>query len=183
MCFARLRVRTLLVATASVATAYAAVPNMIAYMNAGRLGPIPRLPAAEFHAAAAAIAAGTHVTILGVLALLPRMTTRRWMIAIAFAATVLAVKVQLSRVADEYRAIAEYHDLQGFALSGGKQWSGPLDERTHIFINGHDDDDDDDELRGRDLAVVLWHIRLANKYRSAALCPWSFVPPDPPEPE
>ena len=61
MRFTRLRIRTLLVAIASVAAGYAAVPNLIAYMNVGRLGPIPRIPAAEFHATAVAIAAGTHL--------------------------------------------------------------------------------------------------------------------------
>ena len=179
MGFARLRIRTLLVATASVATGYAAVLNYIAYMNADRLGPTPRDPVGEF-ATAAAIAAGTHVTILGVLALLPRMTARRWMIVIAIAASLVAVKVHLSRVADEYRAIAEHHDSQGLALSSGRQWSGSLDEETHIFINGSDDEE---ELRGRDLAIVLWHLRLAKKYRSAALGPWLPVPPNSPEPD
>jgi hypothetical protein len=174
------RIRTLLVATAGVATGYAAVPNLFAYQNAGRLGPIPGLSAAEYHATAAAFAAGTHVTILGLLFLLPRMTARRWMIVIAIAATLLAVKVHLSRVADEYRAIAEHHDSLGLALSSGRQWSGSLDEETHIFINGSDDEE---ELRGRDLATVLWHMRLAKKYRSAALCPWLPVPPDSPEPD
>ena len=179
MRFTRLRIRTLLVATVSVMAGYAAVPSLIACMNAGRLGPIPRGPAAEFHATAVAIGAGTHFTILGLLTLLPRMTTRRWMIIIAIAATLLAVKVHLSRVADEYRAIAEYHDLQGFALSNGRQWSGPLDEQTHIFIGS----DDGEELRGRDLAIVLWHVRMANKYRSAALSPWFPASPDSSEPD
>jgi hypothetical protein len=179
MRFTRLRIRTLLVAIASVAAGYAAVPNLIAYMNVGRLGPIPRIPAAEFHATAVAIGAGTHFTILGLLTLLPRMTTRRWMVVIAITSTLLAVKAYLSRVADEYRVIAEHHDLQGFALSEGRQWSGPLDDQTHIFIGS----DDDEELRGRDLAIVLWHVKLAKKYRIAALSPWFAVPPDSPEPE
>ena len=48
MRFTRLRIRTLLVATASVAIGYGAVLNYVAYMNADRLGPIPRDPAAEF---------------------------------------------------------------------------------------------------------------------------------------
>jgi hypothetical protein len=182
MRFARLRIRTLLVATASVATGYAAVLNYIAYMNADRLGPIPRVPAEEF-ATAAAIAAGTHVTILGVLALLPRMTARRWMIVIAIAATLVAVKVHLSRVADEYRAIAEYHDSQSRAVAGARHWSGSLDGDTTIYI-GCDGcgPEGDEELKGRDLAMFLWHERLSRKYDLAALRPWTPVPPDPPEP-
>ena len=107
------------------------------------------------------------------------MTTRRWMVVIAITSTLLAVKAYLSRVADEYRVIAEHHDLQGFALSEGRQWSGPLDDQTHIFIGS----DDDEELRGRDLAIVLWHVKLAKKYRIAALSPWFAVPPDSPEPD
>ena len=178
MRFTRLRIRTLLVATASAATGYAAVLNYIEYMNAGRLGPIPRVPAAEAHATAAVIGAGTHVAILGVLALLPRTTARWWMIVIAIAAALLAVKVHLSWVADKYRAVAEHHDLQGFALLGGRHWSGPLDEETHIFIGS----DDGEELRGRDLAKVLWHVRLARKYQIAALRPWLPVSRDSLEP-
>jgi hypothetical protein len=162
MRFARLRIRTLLVATASVATGYAAVLNYIAYMNADRLGPIPRVPAAEVHATAAVIGAGSHVAILGVLALLPRMTARRWMIVIAIAATLVAVKVHLSRVADEYRAIAEYHESQSQAAAGARHWSGSLDGDSTIFI-GCDGcgPEGDEELKGRDLAMFLWHERLS----------------------
>jgi hypothetical protein len=183
MRFARLRIRTLLVATASVATGYAAVLNYIAYMNADRLGPIPRDAAGEF-ATAAAIAAGTHVTILGVLALLPRMTARRWMIVIAIAATLVAVKVHLSRLADEYRAIAGYHESQSQAVAGARHWSGSLDGDTIISI-GCDGcgPEGDEELKGRDLTMFLWHKRLSKKYDFAALRPWITVPPDPPEPD
>jgi hypothetical protein len=185
MRFARLRTRTLLAATVSVVIGYAAVLNYVAYMNADRLGPIPRDPAGEF-TAAAAIAAGTHVAMLGLLALLPRMTARCRMIVIVvvimMAATLVAMKVHLSRVADEYRAIALHHDSQGLALSNGKKWSGPLDEDCNISINGGNNGDEE-ELRGRDLAIVLWHMRLAMKYQSAAERPWIPVPPDPPEPD
>jgi hypothetical protein len=183
MGFARLRIRTLLVATASVATGYAAMLNYIAYMNADCLGPIPRDPPGEF-ATAAAIAAGMYVTILGVFALLPRMTARRWIIVIAIAATLVAVKVHLSRLADEYLAIAEYHDSQSQAVAGARHWSGSLDGDTTISI-GCDGcgPEGDEELKGRDLAMFLWYKRLAKKYRSAALCPWLSVPPDSPEPD
>jgi hypothetical protein len=40
----------------------------------------------------------------------------------------------------------------------------------------------DEELKGRDLARVLWYIKLSEKYQDAALRPWIPVPPDPPEP-
>jgi hypothetical protein len=189
MGFARLRIRTLLVATASVATGYTAMLNYIAYMNADRLGPIPRNPAEEF-TAAAAIAAVTHVATSGLLALLPRMTARWWtivlVIGIGIATTLVAVKVHQSRVADEYRAIAENHSSQFFALIIGKKWSG-----SFIDINGDDhfidfnggNTGNEEELKGRDLAIVLWHSGLADKYQSAAERPWLHVPPDPPKPD
>ena len=65
------------------------------------------------------------------------MTTRWWtivlVIGIGIATTLVAAKVHLSRVADGYRAIAEGHSSQFFALMIGKKWSG-----SFIDIDGDD---------------------------------------------
>jgi hypothetical protein len=105
------------------------------------------------------------------------MTTRRWMIAVAIAATLLAVRAHLSHVADQYRARAERHESQSFELSRERWWSGSLDEHTNISIGSGAVGAE--ELGGRDLAMVLWHERLSKKYRIAARRPWFPVPPDP----
>jgi hypothetical protein len=191
MRFARPRIRTLLVAVVSTATGLAAAPSFLDYIlgypsrrMASELMGHPAPTSELILAAALVIGVGTHVAILVLLALLPRMTTRRWMVAVALFAALLAVKAHLSRVAEQYRAIAKRHDEQSFLLAHGKHWSGPLDGHCHISIDytgsGHADGE---ELKGRDLARVLWHIRLAEKYESAALRPWRPVPPDPPEPK
>ena len=126
--------------------------------------------------AAAAIATGTHVAIR-TTRILPRMTAR-WtivlVIGIGIATTLVAAKVHLSRVAVEYRAIAEGHSSQFSALIIGKKWSG-----SFIDINGDDHFIDfnggstgnEEELKGRDLAIVLWHSELADEYQSRRSAP------------
>jgi hypothetical protein len=132
---------------------------------------------------AAVIGVGIHVAILVVLALLPRMTTRRWMVAIAIVAALLAVKVHLSHVVDHYIDIAEFHESQSHAVAGARHWSGPLDGDTNISIGCLGcGPDGDEELKGRDLAIFLWHKKLSKKYQTAALGPWISVPADPPKP-
>jgi hypothetical protein len=183
MRFTRLRIRTLLVAVASAATGCAAATRYIRYI----VYPDIVLGLAESYytetivTTAAVIGVGTHVALLGVLALLPRMTTRWWMVAVAIVAALLAVKVHLSRVADQYRAIAKQHQSQSFAVSSGKQWDGSSpDGRWSIHIGTTEPNAE--ELKGRELALFLWHYKLSHKYEDAALCPWFPVPPDPPEP-
>jgi hypothetical protein len=132
---------------------------------------------------AAVIGVGIHVATLVVLALLPRMTTRRWMVAIAIVAALLAVKVHLSHVVDHYIDIAEFHESQSHAVAGARHWSGPLDGDTNISIGCLGcGPDGDEKLKGRDLAIFLWHKKLSKKYQTAALCPWISVPADPPKP-
>jgi hypothetical protein len=174
MRFGRPRIRTLLVALASAATGLAAAPNYLdhmrdldhirAYPHACGYSPPAPHPLERVVATASVIAVGTHVAILVVLALLPRMTARRWMVAIAIVADVLAVNVHLSRVADQYRAIAEHHYSHRNTSTG----SGSAGS---------------EELERRDLVRARWHMKLGDKYRIAALRPWIPVPPDPPEPD
>jgi hypothetical protein len=181
MRFTRRRVRIVLVAMASAVTGYAAAPSYIAYMNAYPHTPSPEDPPGLVLVTAAVIGVATLIAILGILALLPRMTTRRWMVAIAIVATLLAIGVHLSHVADKYRAMAKHHELHASAVSFGKRWSGSLDEQTWISVGTGFDDAE--ELKGRELALFLWHEKLSQKYRIAAGCPWFPVPPDPPEPD
>ena len=166
MRFKRIRIRTLLIAMASAATGYAAALRYIAYMDAYPQTPIADNPF-EVVAPALAIGTGTHIAVIVVLALLPRMTTRRWMIAIALVATLFATAVHLSHLADQYSAIAKYHESQGSAVSRGKNWSGSIEGRSiTITYTGSGE-----KLKGRELAVYIWHEKLAMKYRDAAHAP------------
>jgi hypothetical protein len=193
MRLARPRIRTLLVAVTSAAMGLAAssyIANMDEYPCCSTSVVMPFWYSAEALGTAAVIGVGIHVAILVVLALLPRMTTRRWMVAIAIVAALLAVGVYQSHVADQwcavaakYRAVAECHESQSHAVAGARHWSGPLDGDSTISIGCVGcGPEGDEELKGRDLAIFLWHQRLSKKYETAAFCPWIAVPPDPPEP-
>ena len=102
------------------------------------------------------------------------------MAAIAIVVALITLRVRLSHVADQYRATARYHGSQSFALLRGRHWSGSLDGRRNISINSWPASGG--ELKGRDLAIVLWHLELSDKYQTAALLPWIPLPPDPPAP-
>jgi hypothetical protein len=194
MRFARPQIRTLLVAVASASAGLAAAPNYLDHMRDldhiracphayGYWPPAPH-PPERVLATASVIGVGTHVATLVVLALLPRMTTRRWMVAIATVAAPLAVKVHLSRVADQHLAVAEHHYSQGFLLRRGSLQPGSLYTRGNTSIGPIGSRSTGrEELDGRDLARAHWHIKLGDKYRIAAYLPWVPVPPDPPEPD
>jgi hypothetical protein len=77
---ARPGIRTLLIAMASAAIGLAATRSYITYMDAYPYCSTPAVRdwfSPETVATAAVIGVGTHFAILIVLALLPRMTTRR----------------------------------------------------------------------------------------------------------
>lgn len=184
---ARPKTETLIIAMASAAIILAAMPSYIIQMDAYPYCSTPAVRdwiSLEIVATAAVVGVGIHVTILIVLALLPRMTTRRWMVAIAMVAIVLTVRIYLWNLAHQYRALAKYHESQHFALARGRHWSGSLDESRYISIGSFGYGSVGDAvLKGRDLAIVLWHIKLSEKYQYAALHPWIPIPPDPPKPD
>lgn len=99
---------------------------------------------------------------------LPRMTTRRWMIAVAIMGVLMAAEATRRRWAElsaEYRQAATLHR----ALTEVYRSGAHLDSRV---------EDPADTLR-----LVAHQLRLAEKYERAAQRPWLPVPPDPPEPE
>jgi hypothetical protein len=108
------------------------------------------------------------------------MTTRRWMIAVAAVAVMLAA-VALFRRHLSLRERGDYHarregDLASRArvlgqlaldyadrrIPGAAQW------RAHAACEAE---------------IGAWHARLKEKYRHAARYPWLAIEPDPPEPE
>jgi hypothetical protein len=88
---------------------------------------------------------------------LPRMTTRRWMIAVAILAVGLEATAALFRRQHALRQRAAYHEkIEKLAAA------------TQVRANA--------AIRDR-------HARLKEKYWRAARYPWLPVGPDPPEPE
>ena len=99
---------------------------------------------------------------------LPRMTTRRWMIAVAATASALGA-LQWRR--SEFESLAASHESRTIAVVTVKNG-----RRTFT------------DQRGRRLTPVEakrsnWRWALSQKYERAARYPWLPVPPDPPPPE
>jgi hypothetical protein len=90
---------------------------------------------------------------------LPRMTTRRWMIAVAILAVGLATTVALFRRHLALRQRAAYHEEIERLVT---------DTAPQLPANA--------AIRDR-------HARLKEKYWRAARYPWLPVRPDPPEPK
>jgi len=118
----------------------------------------------------------------------PRMTTRRWMVAVAVVALIsglvhrrsafLEKAARHAATYEEYKRVLdwtpEFKLSREFAVylatpDPNQPWKVlvPFDEKSWI-----------DPRR-----VQQYHAMLAAKYRRAARRPWLPVPPDPPEPK
>lgn len=126
---------------------------------------------------------------------LPRMTTRRWMVAVAVVASILSAEVTRRRWVD-FRKRARDNDaaetFDRFLLAGGSVARPLKDGRAELIRaprivrwNGMELERpptpgyDAESLRRR----AEYHARLKEKYRRAAAFPWLLVEPDPPEPK
>jgi hypothetical protein len=105
----------------------------------------------------------------------PRMTTRRWMIATAFAAILIGVS-PLRQRSVRYRQEAMRHALLAIESTENAEISRAAG-LEHPEIT---------RLMERHAAqwerIAVWHADLAEKYNRAASRPWETLPPDPPEP-
>ena len=110
----------------------------------------------------------------------PRMTTRRWMAAVAVVAVMLAAAALFRRHLS-LRERGDYHERRERVQADRVRALGDLAlaladtspeaaarERAHAAFEA--------EIRDR-------HARLKDKYRRAARYPWLAIEPDPPEPE
>ena len=123
---------------------------------------------------------------------LPRMTTRRWMIAVA----VVAILCVLDQRRRSFATRAAYHESRmvarmfyRFRKYLGREIRSPdvkaeLHYRWHpnlgkyVYFNRAGEVMTDDQVR-----ATLWHEEMAEKYRKAARFPWFPVVPDPPQPK
>jgi hypothetical protein len=132
---------------------------------------------------------------------LPRMTTRRWMVAVVVAAVAMGGFVAVRAVWQYFVALdrIQYHE----GMEAMSRWLDPL---------GRDQSQEIDQIRGlieeqrritgdagldEDLRAALdeykrivaplhrqveYHAAMIRKYRGVARFPWLPVEPDPPEP-
>jgi hypothetical protein len=104
---------------------------------------------------------------------LPRMTTWRWMVAVAVVGLLMGAAiggVRLKQRRDLFLALGTNHAQQ--EAHYGREMLIRVEPDTHLVVQeyvcpGH----------------VDYHARLARKYERAARYPWLPVEPDPPEPE
>jgi hypothetical protein len=100
---------------------------------------------------------------------LPRMTTRRWNVAVV----VVALLCLLEHRRRSFASRAVYHN--------SKTWDSMVTFRgvaNRVYFDANDR-----EMTRYEVKKSAWHSALAEKYRYAALHRWLPVEPDPPEPE
>ena len=96
---------------------------------------------------------------------LPRMTTRRWMIAVA-----VVVIVTLACRHFAFRALAVHHRSK-------TTWSIAMTNRGCISK-----DHNGKRMTGAEVNASPWHEEVSTIYERAAARPWLPVEPIPPEP-
>ena len=106
---------------------------------------------------------------------LPRMTTRRWMVAVAVVGLLMATALsgyRLKQRRDHYLSRAQLHKQNAAFLMQVCE--------TNRIIRTHWSRDDYLSALCR---ISGYHAAMAAKYRHAARYPWLPVEPDPPEPK
>ena len=110
----------------------------------------------------------------------PRMTTRRWMIAVAVVGLVIGGGVWLKQRRDYFLSLAQSHQKEvasstarGEALKSRLGCTSGMTIEEIMHLHG-----DYDRMMDR----ADHHASLARKYERAARYPWLLVEPDPPEP-
>ncbi len=112
---------------------------------------------------------------------LPRMTVRRWMLAVAATATILASVVWMQRRAyylEKYCSFGMIHKLSGIRWDDKEE---PVIRLAEWYF------EPDGRLKGKYLhqfeKVHAYYSELRRKYLYAANHPWVYVEPDPPAPK
>ncbi len=134
---------------------------------------------------------------------LPRMTTRRWMVAVAVMGLLMGGVVggvRLKRRHDYFLNLVEFHlqlERQYVPWERAARNSLQQSDLTLNFLEAarHAESNDGVELgilrpavewerqsATRFAQAIAYHAAMARKYRRAARYPWLPVEPDPPEP-
>ena len=112
---------------------------------------------------------------------IPRMTTRRWMIAVAAIGLMIGGGVWLEQRRDYFLTLARSHQKEvATSTARGKalksRFGGTSGMTNEEIMHIHRDYD-------RMMDRADHHASLARKYEHAAGYPWLLVEPDPPEPD
>ena len=112
---------------------------------------------------------------------LPRMKTRRWIIAVAATGLMIGGGVLLKQRRDDFLSLAQSHQMEvasstarGEALKS--RFGGTSGMAIEEIMRLH-------RVYDRMMDRADHHASLARKYERAARYPWLPVEPDPPEPE
>jgi hypothetical protein len=98
----------------------------------------------------------------------PRMTARRWLIAVAVVALACAATVRIRERRSRFARIAQEHSGAWPPLAYPDLVVATEAERERLTLWS--------------ARVTAWHAGMAGKYQRAARYPWLPVEPDPPEP-
>lgn len=132
---------------------------------------------------------------------LPRMTTRRWMMAVAVVALVIS-PVQLKRRRDSFLALARYHASQEVLCGDRRRDAKDSIEGFDVWLRAGDriarGDGassillDNSRLKSERASLIeaaayweratAFHAQMFRKYSHAARHPWLPLEPDPPSP-
>jgi hypothetical protein len=111
---------------------------------------------------------------------LPRLTTRRWMIAVAVVAILIGAVLEVHRRSRRFARLAAYHSNLSLEHFHTQMALGvdplPLEPVPPAGPGAA-------RYLRREKALVRYHSELTAKYERAARYPWLPVTPDPPEPD
>jgi hypothetical protein len=119
----------------------------------------------------------------------PRMTIRRWMVAVAVVGTMIAA-VRVRERSRRCRAVVRFHAEEGqyelavadlppvFSVCGA-DWASRTSEEKR---RERESRPSPAEVRASCLCRAEYHFRLKEKFERAAWRPWEFLPDDPPDP-
>lgn len=114
----------------------------------------------------------------------PRMTTRRWMVAVAVVALLIAASLGAARLtgrAGEYRQYAVWHTaMRNLCLGEADEYR---DAGAHRAAGDRREDVESLLREAHERTLAQHHDALVIKYERAARYPWLPVAPDPPEPQ
>ena len=126
---------------------------------------------------------------------LPRMTTRRWMVAVAVVGLLMGgiSSYRIRRRYSEFIGRVRHHELLEAAYKEQGRHVADFSRSSSVIMEDLKDDPGSGRLKALRNSILQnaasfsqrteYHADMARKYRHAARYPWLPVEPDPPEPK